>query len=35
MIGACDFKTGVCKCNPGFFGEKCENVACPLDCSGY
>ena len=36
--GTCDFSTGVCTCNTGYFGKGCErmlNVDCPNDCSGH
>eukprot|EP01130_Rhizamoeba_saxonica_P001656 TRINITY_DN11530_c0_g1_i1.p1 TRINITY_DN11530_c0_g1~~TRINITY_DN11530_c0_g1_i1.p1 ORF type:complete len:1008 (+),score=249.77 TRINITY_DN11530_c0_g1_i1:33-3056(+) len=30
----CDHVTGECVCNFGYDGENCEDLACPLDCSG-
>ncbi len=31
--GKCDRKTGVCKCNPGYFGASCQKMSCPAQCN--
>jgi hypothetical protein len=32
--GACDYKTGICKCNQGFHGHNCQRSYCHNGCSG-
>jgi len=33
--GTCNRKTGLCDCYPGFEGEGCRRMSCPLDCNGH
>lgn len=33
--GACDRKSGECKCHAGYTGDACQRTACPNDCSGH
>lgn len=32
--GQCDYKTGTCTCNDGFYGQNCGRTKCFNDCSG-
>ena len=32
--GLCDYTTGLCACQSGFYGSACETLACPDACSG-
>ena len=34
--GICDYKTGMCKCNPNWSGDDCsvKILLCPNNCSG-
>lgn len=31
--GECDYKTSACKCNSGFYGDGCQYVSCPNNCT--
>lgn len=31
--GECDYVTLACRCNEGFYGEGCQNILCPNNCT--
>lgn len=31
--GECDYKTSTCRCNSGFYGDGCQYVLCPNNCT--
>lgn len=31
--GECDYTTLSCKCNPGYYGEGCQYISCPNNCT--
>lgn len=31
--GECDYTTLSCKCNPGYYGEGCQYLSCPNNCT--
>ena len=33
--GRCDERSGECVCEPGFEGDACERMACPLGCDAH
>lgn len=31
--GECDYSNLICKCNPGYYGDGCEHISCPNNCT--